>query len=76
MSVIYYKNGQKKELAGTTPKSDLLDMFYPVGSYYETSNESFDPNVSWGGTWERDTSGTALVSEGIYWNNVLANPRR
>ena len=30
-------------------KSDLLDFFYPVGSYYETSNTSFDPNEEWGG---------------------------
>lgn len=28
----------------------LLDMFYPVGSYYETSDGSFNPNTSWGGT--------------------------
>ena len=30
-------------------KSDLLDFFYPVGSYYETSDSTFDPNSSWGG---------------------------
>lgn len=28
----------------------LLDMFYPVGSYYETSDGNFNPNTSWGGT--------------------------
>lgn len=28
-----------------------VDFFHPVGSYYETSDTSFDPNVSWGGTW-------------------------
>ena len=28
-----------------------LDRFYPVGSYYETSDTTFDPNISWGGTW-------------------------
>lgn len=40
----------------------LLDMFYPVGSYYETSNTSFDPNVSWGGTWVEDSAGYATVA--------------
>lgn len=44
----------------------LLDYFYPVGSYYETSKSQaeFDPNVSWGGTWELETSGQVHVSAG------------
>ena len=29
-----------------------LDFFYPVGSFYETSNVNFNPNLVWGGTWE------------------------
>ena len=33
--------------------SDLLNMFYPVGSIYETMDSSFDPNKKCGGTWER-----------------------
>jgi hypothetical protein len=43
-------------------KSGLLDLFYPVGTYYETSDVNFDPNVSWGGTWEEDTSGRVTVA--------------
>ena len=31
----------------------IFDLFYPVGSIYETSNASFNPNTSFGGTWER-----------------------
>lgn len=30
---------------------ELIDLFYPIGSYYETSNSSFNPNTAWGGTW-------------------------
>lgn len=41
----------------------LLDLFYPVGSYYETSDTSFDPNVSWGGTWVEDSAGRATVAQ-------------
>lgn len=26
----------------------LLDIFYPVGSYYESSNKDFNPNTDWG----------------------------
>jgi len=43
--------------------SGMIDIFYPVGSYYETSNTSFDPNVSWGGTWTEDTGGKVLVAK-------------
>lgn len=41
----------------------MLDIFYPVGSYYETSDTSFDPNISWGGTWAEDSSGRVLVAK-------------
>ncbi len=40
----------------------ILDLVHPVGSYYETSNASFNPNTEWGGTWVREDDGTALVS--------------
>ena len=32
--------------------TQLIDLIYPVGSYYETSDDNFDPNESWIGTWE------------------------
>jgi hypothetical protein len=41
----------------------VLDC-YPVGSYYETSDSSFDPNTAWGGTWELETEGQVHVSAG------------
>ena len=31
----------------------IFDLFYPVGSIYETSSANFNPNTSFGGTWER-----------------------
>ena len=37
-----------------------LDFFYPVGSYYETSDTTFDPNIRWGGTWEKVEEGKFL----------------
>lgn len=45
--------------------SALLDLFYPVGSYYVTSDANFNPNESWGGTWNLDNDGTALVSKSL-----------
>ena len=34
----------------------LTDIVYPVGSYYDTSDLDFDPNISWGGTWTSVTT--------------------
>ena len=39
---------------------NILDYFYPIGTVYETMKDTFDPNVSWGGTWER-IKGKVLV---------------
>ena len=44
--------------------SSLIDIFYPVGSYYETSDTTFDPNTAWGGTWKLETEGMVHVSAG------------
>lgn len=54
----------KADTSSVPTVSDLLDVFYPVGSYYETSDTSFDPNVAWGGTWVQETSGQVHVSAG------------
>lgn len=43
--------------------SALLDLFYPVGSYYVTSDANFNPNESWGGTWNLDKDGSVLASQ-------------
>ena len=42
----------------------FLDFFYPVGSYYETSNKNFNPNNEWGGTWVLEAEGKVHVSAG------------
>jgi len=39
-------------------KSSMIGIFYPVGSYYETSDTSFDPNTAWGGTWVQEIADT------------------
>ena len=49
--------------------------FYPVGSYYETSDTSFNPNTTWGGTWTLETEGQVHVSAGSTYgiNGALTN---
>ena len=42
---------------------ELFDWFYPIGSYYETSDTNFNPTTAgWYGTWVEDTKGETLVS--------------
>ena len=43
--------------------SGMMDILYPVGSFYETTDTSFDPNKAWGGTWTEDTAGRVLVAK-------------
>jgi len=35
-----------------TDRNDLANIFYPIGTYYETikSTSEFDPNTAWPGT--------------------------
>lgn len=56
--------GQWEDLANRVKAATTFSVLdcYPVGSYYETSDTSFDPNVSWGGTWVEDTAGRVLVA--------------
>lgn len=36
-------------------------MIYPVGSFYETTNPNFDPNIYFVGKWEQSTAGLLTV---------------
>lgn len=40
-------------LLASSLKPTVLDTFYPVGTVYQTTSSTFNPQVSWGGTWER-----------------------
>lgn len=42
-------------------KQTMLDFCYPIGTYYETSNTNYDPNIELGGTWVEDTKGLTTV---------------
>ena len=50
-------------IKNTDAKGAIALLAHPVGSYYETSDTSFDPNVEWGGTWVEDTAGRMLVAQ-------------
>lgn len=41
-----------------------MELFYPVGSYFKTSDSTFDPNVEWGGTWTSESySNDEIIEE-------------
>ena len=44
--------------------NQIVNVVYPVGSYYETSDTSFNPNVSFGGLWIEEVQGQVHISAG------------
>ena len=64
--IIYAKNTK-------TVTSPQIDLFYPVGAYFETSDSTFDPNVKWGGTWISDDINTFEKSKLLWTNNSASS---
>ena len=58
------EDGSGNVLADKLDSSGIFDLIYPVGSYYWTSNGSFSPANTFGGTWEKIDPGVTLVSAG------------
>ena len=77
MSETITKNDLNAILTQVIPQTNILNTFYPVGSYYETSDTSFNPNTAWGGTWVLEIAGQVHVSgatSGTYQiNGALTN---
>lgn len=48
----------------TVDYNEICDLLYPVGSYIETVDPNFDPNIAWSGEWKRETPGLVHVSAG------------
>lgn len=44
--------------------NEVMSNLYPVGSYFWTSDGTFNPQTAWGGTWEKMDEGLVLVSAG------------
>ena len=57
-SIFFVENSE----VGGAESVTFLDYFYPVGTYYETSDSDFNPNIAWGGIWVEDTKGKVLVA--------------
>ena len=71
-----YKEGY--EYNGISPQTiqtlmnAMFDATYPIGSYYETSDTSFNPNNEFVGEWELEVEGLVHISAGTNYN-VSAN---
>ena len=46
-------------------KEELYELAYPVGSYYLSMSDAFDPNVSFVGTWVQDTPGLMTMNTDV-----------
>lgn len=56
-------DGTWKSAATTAAATTIIDLVYPVGSYYETSDPSFSPSgASWPGVWVLENEGLFHVS--------------
>lgn len=42
---------------------ELINKYFPIGTYYTCMSLTFDPNADWVGTWVRDTDGLVLKSD-------------
>jgi len=70
---LYSTNGTNKKVKKSnllkeyTKTSTLLDLFYPIGTIYETTSSNLDTvakmNAHFGGTWEAYGSGRVLVAK-------------
>ena len=59
-------NGQTGDVTVTERSvKQLIDIIYPVGTYYETTDNTFNPNTAWAGTtWQKITDGRVLIAGG------------
>lgn len=46
-------------------KEELYELAYPVGSYYLSMSDTFDPNISFVGTWVQDTPGLMTMNTDV-----------
>jgi len=46
-------------------KDEVYELVYPVGSYYLSMSDTFDPNVSFVGTWVQDTPGLMTMNTDV-----------
>ncbi len=65
--VVCCKEGEALTFGTPGPQAllgQLLDLFYPVGTVYETTNKDFQPAAVWGGSWRLLPAGAALRQAG------------
>ena len=55
-------DGSIIEVLSDDTKKSIALLAHPVGSFFDTSDLSFNPNTAWGGTWERIQDGRVLIA--------------
>lgn len=54
----------------TNQAKHILELVYPVGTYYSSSEEIFDPNESFVGTWELDEERSDVENNLFVWRRI------
>lgn len=67
------RQAPKVSVMGVMTQEEMLDFYYPVGSYYESSDPDFNPNDSFTGTWVKELEGMVHLSGGSSYNVSKAN---
>ena len=55
-------DGNVIQVISDDTKKSIALLSHPVGTYFWTSDASFNPNTAWGGTWVRIQDGRCLIS--------------
>lgn len=50
-----------------------IDLFYPIGARFETSDSTFNPSIRWGGVWEREDDYELVAWISVANNAVVAS---
>lgn len=62
-------DGNAIEILSNETKKSIALLAHPVGTYYWTSETSFNPETAWGGKWVRINDGRCLFPENSKWGS-------
>lgn len=62
-----------KTASAAQKEQSNIDLFYPVGARFETSDSTFNPSVRWGGVWEREDDYELVAWISVNNNTVAAS---
>ena len=62
-----------KTASAAQKEQSNINLFYPVGARFETSDSTFNPSIRWGGVWEREDDYELVAWISVANNAVVAS---